>query len=83
MYVFNLCRLYKKPRVIIHANLAFSMLVGQLIFVFGIDTAPKVGNNSNFWEDLIYVSGFLSLKGIGEYSLLIYAMQSYRIANKT
>ena len=42
MYVFNLHRLYKKPRVIIHANLVFSMLVGQLIFVFGIDTAPKV-----------------------------------------
>ena len=43
-------RLYKKPRVIIHANLAFSMLVGQLIFVFGIDITPKVRNILYFLE---------------------------------
>ena len=40
--VFDSHRLYKKTRVIIHANLAFSMFMGQIIFVFGIDVAPKV-----------------------------------------
>ena len=48
MSVSNSDRLYKKARVIIHANLAFSMLIGQLIFVFGIDTAPKVRNLTFF-----------------------------------
>ena len=40
--MYRLFRLYKKPRVIIHANLAVSLLIGQLIFVSGVDTTPKV-----------------------------------------
>ena len=39
---FAIYRLYKITRIVIHANLALSLLIGQLIFVSGIDTKPKV-----------------------------------------
>ena len=41
--MFTSYRLIKKARVIIHANLAISVFIGQVIFVFAIDIAPKVG----------------------------------------
>ncbi|XP_072025650.1 adhesion G protein-coupled receptor L3-like [Amphiura filiformis] len=39
--LYGYLRMYRQPRVVIHANLAFSILIGQLIFVFGIDATPK------------------------------------------
>ena len=42
IYPFAIDRLYKKARIVIHANLALSILIGQLMFVAGIDTKPKV-----------------------------------------
>ena len=41
VWMYNF-RLYKKPRVIIHVNLAVSLLIGQLIFVSGVDTTLEV-----------------------------------------
>ena len=35
-------RLYKNVRIAIHTNLAVSLLLGQLIFVTGIDAKAKV-----------------------------------------
>ncbi|XP_072025510.1 adhesion G-protein coupled receptor D1-like [Amphiura filiformis] len=41
LVIYVYLRMYRKARVVIHANLAFSILIGQLTFVFGIDATPK------------------------------------------
>ncbi|XP_072025360.1 uncharacterized protein [Amphiura filiformis] len=41
LVLFGYFKLYKKVRVIIHANLALSLLIGQLTFVCGVDANAK------------------------------------------
>ena len=56
----NISRLLKKKRIIIHANLAFSLLMAQLIFVTGINADNKVMSQIRpSLPCLLYLAAFL------------------------
>ncbi|XP_072025222.1 adhesion G protein-coupled receptor L4-like [Amphiura filiformis] len=41
LIIYGICRLYKRPRIIIHANLAASLLIADLIFVTGVEAKSE------------------------------------------